>query len=284
MTKYDQIALPLPRGSRDKDTVIGVRRPYKKRGRAGGRRSSFPGTILYEGPSMLTGDPIVVIMSFESGNRKTDDIPQVWIIRSDMHPSDARRTGMDRAICGGCELGQNLGCYVPLDVVSSVWRAYGNGSYTPWEDHGERLFRKQAPRTVRIGAYGDPVAVPMSVWRRLKQAMKRTDRLLSYTHQWRLPQADEYKSFCMASVDSPAEGRLARSMGWRTFRITLPGKLDLAREQIGCPYANNQEITCKRCRLCAGTDVKAKSIAAEAHGHATALRAVLKLLNRKDQE
>ena len=58
------------------------------------------GFVMYEGPSVLDGAPIVVIATMKSGNTKTGNMVQVWIIRSDMHPVTASKVGADAAICG----------------------------------------------------------------------------------------------------------------------------------------------------------------------------------------
>ena len=60
------------------------------------------GFIAYEGPSMIDGAPIVVIVNKIDGsdNVKTGAIVQTFIIRSDIGPVDALNTGADAAICG----------------------------------------------------------------------------------------------------------------------------------------------------------------------------------------
>jgi len=52
------------------------------------------GFILYRGPSLLDGKPIVVVaITKESKNSKTGSMLQTYIIRSDMHPVAAVRKG-----------------------------------------------------------------------------------------------------------------------------------------------------------------------------------------------
>ena len=56
------------------------------------------GYIAYEGPSEIDGRPIVVIVNKLSGsdNAKTGaDLVQTFIIRSDVNPVDALKTGDD---------------------------------------------------------------------------------------------------------------------------------------------------------------------------------------------
>ena len=63
------------------------------------------GVILYEGPSLIDGAPIVVIatgLKKPSKNAKTADMVQTWILRKDIHPKYAVRSGDDVSICGQC--------------------------------------------------------------------------------------------------------------------------------------------------------------------------------------
>ena len=43
------------------------------------------GFIIYDGPSMLDGEPIVAIATMKTSNRKTGEMVQVWILRSDVN-------------------------------------------------------------------------------------------------------------------------------------------------------------------------------------------------------
>ena len=63
---------------------------------------------VWEGPSLL--DPSVIIMMVVTGlvtassNHKTGDMLQTWIMRKDMPPHEAVKTGHDYAVCGDCLL------------------------------------------------------------------------------------------------------------------------------------------------------------------------------------
>jgi hypothetical protein len=50
-------------------------------------------SILYEGPSMIDGKPIVVIATVGSANSKTGAMVQTWIMRQDVEPHHALKTG-----------------------------------------------------------------------------------------------------------------------------------------------------------------------------------------------
>ena len=59
--------------------------------------------VIYDGPSQIDGKPIVAIAQVGTGNRKTGKgMVQTWILRSDIDPISASRTGEDSSICGDC--------------------------------------------------------------------------------------------------------------------------------------------------------------------------------------
>ncbi len=98
------------------------------------------GYIAYEGPSLLDGRPIVVIINkinTASANDKTGALVQSFIIRSDVDPVTALKTGDDASICGDCihrpitakESGQ-APCYVNVGrSVLAVYKAHLRGRY-----------------------------------------------------------------------------------------------------------------------------------------------------------
>lgn len=63
------------------------------------------GFVVYDGPSAIDGERIVVIVCAleRSRNAKTGHMVQTYILRADMHPIEAVRTGADVSICGGCK-------------------------------------------------------------------------------------------------------------------------------------------------------------------------------------
>ena len=95
------------------------------------------GYVIYRGPSLLDGAPIVAVALVKSRNAKTDNMVQTYIIRADLDPRDANRTGADFSICGTCPhrgvvnpdkvtgLADARSCYVvmgqgPLQVYKSL--------------------------------------------------------------------------------------------------------------------------------------------------------------------
>lgn len=225
------------------------------------------GYVIYRGPSRLDGAPIVAIaLVSKSDNSKTGDVTQTYILRSDVHPIEAVRTGADVSICGTCPhrgdgTGKGRTCYVTLaHGPRAVYAAFAAGKYpdaTPSE-----VARMVAGRVVRLGTYGDPAAVPVEVWRAL---IADARGWTGYTHQWRV--APAFRALCMASVDSEAERAEAIAEGWRTFRVRAVGAPIMPAE-VTCPASveAGKRTTCADCRLCAGTSTQAKTITILAHG------------------
>jgi len=157
------------------------------------------GIVVYEGPSALNGAPIVAIatnLKRPSANQKTGPVVQVWILPADVRPHVAVKSGADAAVCGDCKHRPSLEgtCYVPtFRAPGAVHAAFLRGSYArPTPSEARALL---AGRVVRLGAWGDPVAVPLVVWRALLRDVKGWT---GYTHQWRLPVARPYQALLMA--------------------------------------------------------------------------------------
>jgi len=90
------------------------------------------GYIPYRGPSMLDGAPIISIATLGTSNAKTGAVVQTWILREDIAPHEATKTGDDSSVCGNCRHRPvNAGtCYVTVfQAPLSVWKAYRRGAY-----------------------------------------------------------------------------------------------------------------------------------------------------------
>ena len=226
------------------------------------------GIVLYNGPSMLDGAPIIVILNaFRPRNRKTGDMLQTWILRKDEDPTQAVQSGADASVCGDCPLrgevidGRNTGraCYVNIGQAPwSVWTAYHAGSYSEWsDDHSQYL----AGRRVRLGSYGDPAAVPYSVWRDL---LALTAGHTGYTHQWRTGRFWRLRRYVMASTETTSDTRAAKSKKWRVFQVgsSRPKGLTL------CPASKEagEKTTCDKCGACDGNESSRRSVFIQAHG------------------
>ena len=129
------------------------------------REPSARGFILYRGPSMLDGANIVVIATMKTANPKTGDMVQTFILVDNMSPLEASKQGKDTANCGNCRLRWNLDgpCYVNLgQAPNSIYKALERGIYPVYD--AELHSRFFVGRDLRMGAYGDPAAVPVEVW------------------------------------------------------------------------------------------------------------------------
>ena len=243
-------------------------------------KAKLQGVILYEGPSSLGPDDIVVIatgLDGRSGNTGTGGMIQVWVLLRDIHPSEGIKTGSDGSICGTCpfraanSIGVARSCYVnPMGPVS-VYRSYKAGKYTRMVD------LPSTDLAIRIGAYGDPAAVPNAreFWGRIVKASSKG--WTGYTSQWT---SSDLSSLVMASVRSPDEFRAAVRAGWRTYRARLDSQPVLQGEAI-CPKTDegNNVATCETCLLCDGTESIAKGMTAIVHGPAGVVNAARKALH-----
>ena len=225
------------------------------------------GYVVYRGPSQIDGAPIVVIvLTGQSTNRKTGAMVQTYILRSDVAPIAAVRQGADASICGDCKhrgdgTGKGRTCYVNLGHgPTGVFKAFERGRYPTV--FGSGIADLGARRQVRLGTYGDPAAVPESVWRAL---LKDAAGWTGYSHQWR--SRPSLRDLVMASVDSPAEHAEAVGAGWRTFRVRTAAQ-PLKTGEIACPASEEmgKRTTCFTCGLCKGASSPAKTIAIIAHG------------------
>lgn len=223
------------------------------------KANKYTGFVLYEGPSVLDGKPIVVIATMKTANKKTGQMVQTWILRSDMHPLSALESRADESICGGCIHRRSIGgaCYVNVgQAPAAVYKAYKAGSYShTWDS---RTFQG---KPMRMGAYGDPAAVPFHIW---ESAVSLTAGHTGYTHQIGHKNFDQaLTELCMVSADTPKAASLAHSKGHRTFRVKPP-EAPLLVGEIVC-LADSQGITCADCKLCDGKGDK-PSIAIDVHG------------------
>ena len=229
--------------------------------------------IFYQGPSMIDGSPIVAIATLKSGNRKTGAMLQTWILCDNgKNPIENSRLGLDSSICGDCihkgtpdstkESGwaTNRTCYVLLHQAPlSVYNAYLRGAYDQAVGHKE-ISNLGALLDVRVGSYGDPMAVPSFIWDSL---LERCNSWTGYTHQANTS-PDKY----MTSADSLTQAQNAWARGERTFRVIASLDALHKAKEILCPASKEagERTNCAKCGLCAGTSKSAKSIAIVAHG------------------
>jgi len=227
--------------------------------------------ILYEGPSLIDGQPIVAIATYSDKNTKTGLMVQTYILCQNIDPRVANKTGADFSICGTCplkgiptmdpkrKLAEKRKCYVRIDQGSLiVWKAYQKGRY-PKTNNISELGRG---RMVRLGTYGDPAAVPSYVWKQLlEEAIGHT----AYSHQNDIIPID--KKIFMGSADSLEHAKKFWNDNIRTFRV-IQNLDEIQDNEILCPASKEagRKSTCAKCKLCSGTSSNSKkSIAIVQH-------------------
>ena len=240
------------------------------------------GYIAYEGPSEIDGAPIVVIVNkidSDSKNDKTGAIVQSFIIRSDVAPTEALKTGDDVSVCGNCEhrpiTAKETGkppCYVQVaKSVLAVYGAYRRGRYVKADP--ATIAAALAGKIVRIGTYGDPAAAPVRMWSQItRYALGRR----GYTHQWDRPgfDVDAWAPLVMASADTIDQAAKANLLGMRVFRVSQG--IDVQAGEAMCPASAEagRKSTCAKCTLCSGTSIKARDIVIADHAAGYARRTI----------
>ena len=236
-------------------------------------RKKPTGHIIYQGPSLIDGQPIFVVALSGSKNTKTGSMVQTYIMRSDIDPRDASKTGADFSICGGCphrghatsdpakKQATERTCYVLLGQGPRlVFQGFKAGAY-PVSDDLENL---GSGRMIRLGSYGDPAAVPSHIWSRL---LDQAEGHTAYSHQSDQTGADFRSDMFMASADKLSDAMAYWSANIRTFRV-ISNVNETQPNEILCPASEEagRLTKCHACGLCGGSDVHAKSIAIVAHG------------------
>lgn len=228
------------------------------------------GVVFYDGPSVLNGEPIVGVLTgfaHDSQNEKTGPMIQGWILHRDLSPSAAIKSGADSAICGDCQhrsadghIGRS--CYVIWWLgPTNVWKAFKAGAYSTASQVALELWMHG--HHVRMGAYGDPAAIPYRAW---LNVIRGSGGHVGYTQQWRTCD-QEFRKILMASVQSSAEADAAHRLGWRSYR-TRPWLGNVRDDEVICPASEeaHHAATCRTCGLCQGTTLDAKSVVIRAHG------------------
>jgi hypothetical protein len=248
------------------------------------KKATLKSVIVWKGPSEFDGSPIALVIKYPTkgkGNSKTGNICQTYILPAGEHVVDALHAGRDVSVCWHCPhrgdgTGKGRTCYVSLatglNVVSRNLMAEKYLRATP-EGAARGILGKQ----LRMGTYGDPAAVPESVWAVLAAS---ATRVLGYTHQWRRPQFAYLSRWCMASADTESDVATANAAGWRTFRVAQVGSPTLSGEVV-CPASKEagEKVQCDRCGLCQGSKIRAKNIVIVRHDRtANAQKRRLKVL------
>lgn len=217
------------------------------------------GLVIYDGPSMINGEPIIMVavgFKSKSTNKKTGGMIQTYILTRNVSPLDALKTGADVAICGGCihrpkveKVGQRSSkrsCYVQVgQAPQGIWKTFHRGRYsTDWSSEDFR------DRPVRLGAYGDPGAVPVPVWNRV---MRHVTQWTGYTHQSANIKLRGVLQWCQVSADQVGDSYSAKEAGCGSFRVLAPNEKPASFEVL-CPASEEagKLTTCASCMMCSG--------------------------------
>lgn len=212
--------------------------------------------LIYKGPSMIDQQPIIALatcLDTPSRNTKTGPMAQVYILREDVSPVEAVKSGQDYSVCGDC-VHRAGSCYVvTAQAPSNLYRAYRKGRFT--ESHVGTLPELGRGKTIRLGAYGDPNAIPIGVWSSL---LKHARGWTGYTHSPHVQ--PELKKYCQASTETVQQTLELQAQGWKTYRTKTEGA-PLEKGEVYCP--SNSGVQCYDCKLCSGTK---KNVAIDVHG------------------
>jgi hypothetical protein len=187
-------------------------------------------------------------------------------MRADVAPHLAVRDGRDATVCGMCPQRPSLGgdCYVRVDQgPRSAWAAWNEGKVPymhPLAAGAALALAVKVGRIggLRLGAYGDPAALPISVARDLSGPVRAVKGVTTgYTHQWRTTDT-AWSGLVMASADSADDQVAARAMGYRSFRVVTKDAPDVGKiKGTSCPASaeSGKGKTCATCGLCNGATV-----------------------------
>lgn len=211
------------------------------------------GFIIYQGNSVLDNAPIVAIATMETANEKTGNMVQVWIIRSDISPVQAVRENKDVSICGNCPHRHNLNgaCYVqPFQAPLAVYNGFVKGLYPVFDSNNVNHVKAFEGRSIRLGAYGDPSAVPFEVWENVLQFVVSHT---AYTHQIHHKKFDvRIADICMISCDTQKEAERCHKKGFKTFRVKTEN-MEMIKGEILC-LSESKGINCLVCGICKGKE------------------------------
>ena len=258
--------------------------------------------VLWRGVSALDNKTaIAAVLVLDSTNRKmttaeAPSVAQLYIILDNVHPVEGVKTGQDAAICGSCPhrylfdatgeaVEGSRTCYVGMHSVAAVYKATSSKPLTPISDISDGLSKSM----LRIGAYGDPLALPFDLVDELCNIAGRNSRTLSrsprrwtgYTHAWRREDLDpRWSRYVMASCDTVEDVRTASALGWRCFYVanatgdapvlSVSEDLKLRRCLSDSSVKGASLTPCSLCRLCygkEGDEDQALSVFIERHGN-----------------
>lgn len=233
--------------------------------------------VLYKGISLLDNEtPIMIVMSGftkDSSNTKTGPTVQLYILPVHEKPNDVYRAG-GTSVCGDCKYNGGNGCYVRWSHLTQIWNVARHQSAIPMSLTKEFLRGLR----VRVGAAGDPAAVPFKVWQDL---LSTCENFTGYTHQWKKLEFQNLKTLFMASVDNTKENNMSLFLGWSSFFVTDTEE-EAQKAGVRCLAStdkkdvNGLSMTCSSCMLCNGKSKKQKTITEVLHGASNTIHAARK--------
>ena len=112
---------------------------------------------------------------------------------------------------------------------------------------------------IRFGSYGDPAMIPFEI---IDTIIKISGtKYTSYTHQWTEEFFDaRHLQYSMASLDhiNTVDQLRINYPNARYYRLSGSYE-NLDQNEVKCP-SDKDKITCAKCGLCSGTNLKAKSV------------------------
>ncbi len=228
------------------------------------------GYVLWSGRSPEDQKPIMVVATGflrPSANIKTGPMIQVSVMRADMPPNKAIRSGEDRSVCNDCSLRPSLvqaleiepgeqrppQCYVRGNQgLWQKWNHATNGGYPqiPRKDLARITKEVFSGRKVRIGEYGNFSNVPLEVTQSITDAARGHTL---YEHNWQVDHSQGLAQLAMASVSSVEAKEEANANGWLTYRVKRPDEPRL-KDEVTCPASREAgyKKICYECLLCCG--------------------------------
>ena len=153
-------------------------------------------------------------------------------------------------------------CYVNVgQAPQAVWQAYKRGRYPTYNP--KRHANLIRGRRVRLGAYGDPAALPIRI---LRDLVSLSSGHSGYSHQLFAidrRRADLVAQFCMASCETLTQHREAVRRGWCPFTVVRPDQQPPAGA-VECPFYSHK-VRRDSCLLCGGTSRRARPVYVIAH-------------------
>lgn len=213
---------------------------------------------------------VIVNFQFETSNTKTGSLIQNYLIPQEWIDSIEKISGLsDKSVCFDCPHSKDLAktCYVRKGQsemgLSSKVRSLRKLGLKNIPEYGPeieaKLLKAVEGRGVRFGSYGEPILLGAEL---VSKITRKAKFWTGYTHQWH--KNNWAKDYFMASVESVTISDLAQKSGFRTFFVGQPND---PKNYVTCPASKEAGnlTTCDKCKLCMGTQSKAKSVSILPH-------------------